>query len=273
MLPTSPQAREWTCKVKDVTWFADDCYAVFIDPQSTASEVLPGQFFMLRRPDGDWPLLPRPFSIYRIWDGSWGFLVKPIGPGTSALGRVKPGDTVMATGPLGTPFPEVTSGVGVTILAGGIGVAPFPHVVERALSRGVPREEMALVFGSRTSGMLYDLPRFQHLGIATHLATDDGSAGHRGNAVELLRKQLDAHRIPSARPIFVCGPERMLEAAAHLASERKLKMYLSLETYMACGIGVCNGCSVPVHPEKFEGWPYAKACREGPTFESSCLRI
>ncbi|HIE70920.1 MAG TPA: dihydroorotate dehydrogenase electron transfer subunit, partial [Planctomycetes bacterium] len=68
--------------------------------------------------------------------------------------------------------------------------------------------------------------------------------------------------------VFCCGPDPMMLAVADLCEKRGLRCFLSLETYMACGYGVCNGCTVKVKGERFGGWPYSKTCIEGPVYEA-----
>ena len=74
------------------------------------------------------------------------------------------------------------------------------------------------------------------------------------------------------REIFCCGPDPMMHAVAKLCEARALRCFLSLETYMACGYGVCNGCTVEVQGERFKGWPYSRTCMEGPVYEACELQ-
>jgi dihydroorotate dehydrogenase electron transfer subunit len=149
------------------------------------------------------------------------------------------------------------------MVAGGVGLAPFPLQVERALAAGVPRENVQLLFGARDAGGLYDLEALRASGIELRLATEDGSVGHRGFVTELLAEEL-AREIP--RSYLVCGPDPMMAAARRLLARAGARAWFSLETYMGCGLGVCNGCIVPVTPSAMDGWPHAKACAHGPVF-------
>ena len=72
-------------------------------------------------------------------------------------------------------------------------------------------------------------------------------------------------------PVLCCGPDPMMHAVARFCDQRGIPCWLSLETYMGCGYGVCNGCSVHVTGERFHGWPYAKTCLEGPVFRTTEL--
>src|SRR5262245_829285 len=236
--------------------------------------VRPSQFFMVRRGDGQGPLLARPFSLYlRRADPRgdvFSFLLKVIGPGTRALSELAPGDPVDLVGPLGNGFPEVRRGARLACVAGGVGIATFPLVFEDAIAKGARPADLTLCFGAARRDLLYEVQRYREMGVRVRVATDDGSEGARGTALDLLREDCAGAETAPAL-VFACGPERMLEAVARFALEKKLDAHLSLETRMGCGTGVCNACAVPVRPASNGGWPVAKACREGPVFRAADL--
>jgi dihydroorotate dehydrogenase electron transfer subunit len=242
------------------------CFAVEVDGPVPAT--LPGQFYMLRTAER-WPvLLPRPFSLYdRADDGSEGsFLVKAIGPGTRALADLGPGEGIHLTGPLGRPFPDDVARP--LCVAGGIGLAPF-LLLARAW-RALGREPVRLLFGGRTRSALAGIDDLKGLARVT-AATDDGSFGFRGLVTALLAEQIDKGSVAAGETVFCCGPDPMMHAVAELCRTRGLRCFLSLETYMGCGYGACNGCSVAVQGPRFRGWPYSKTCVEGPVYEASEL--
>ena len=103
-------------------------------------------------------------------------------------------------------------------------------------------------------------------------STDDGSYGFHGRVTTLLESQIDRGEIEAGAVVFCCGPDPMMHAVAKVCAARGLRCFLSLETYMACGYGVCNGCSVAVQGPRFKGWPYSKTCTEGPVYEACELR-
>lgn len=235
--------------------------------------VRPSQFFMVRRGDGCGPLLARPFSLYwRDRDGGRdvvSFLLKVHGPGTRALAALRPGDALELVGPLGNGFPDPRSKERLVCVAGGVGIATFPLVFARAIEAGVSPSNLVLCFGAARKSQLYEVERYERFGIEVRLATDDGSAGIRGTALDVLRDE-------SARPgppvrVFACGPGPMLDAVARFCLDNRIEGFLSLETRMGCGTGVCNACAVPVKGSSNAGWPVAKACREGPVFAASDL--
>jgi dihydroorotate dehydrogenase electron transfer subunit len=240
-----------------------DCYA--LEVEGPIPESKPGQFFMLRTEER-WPVqLPRPFSLYdRADDGSRGsFLLKAVGPGTRALVDQRPGEKVWLTGPLGRSFPEDVEDP--VCVAGGIGLAPFLLLARARHAAG--KQPPRVLFGGRNRAALAGEEDFD--GIARmHTSTDDGSHGRKGLITELLQDLLQQGVVQPGETVFCCGPDPMMEAVARLCEAQGLRCFLSLETYMACGYGVCNGCTVEVQGERFGGWPYSKTCVEGPVYEA-----
>lgn len=243
-----------------------DC--VVLEVEGPVPPTLPGQFYMLRT-RWRWPvLLPRPFSLYdRRDDGEIGwFLLRAVGPGTRALAALEPGEELWASGPLGRPFPEDVQQP--VCVAGGIGLAPFLLLARRWQELG--RDPVRLLFGGRSSEHLAGIEHFEKIARA-HTCTDDGSHGLHGLVTDLILRLLQAGEISAGETVFCCGPDPMMHAVAGLCAERGLDCYLSLENYMGCGYGVCNGCSVRVKGERFGGWPYSKSCVEGPVYNADEL--
>ncbi len=231
-------------------------------------ETRAGQFYMLRTEHG-WPVqLLRPLSLYeRAADGSSGsFLIKAVGRGTRALASCEPGDQVHVTGPHGGTFPEEVSNP--VCVAGGIGLAPFWLLARRQLELGRP--PIRLVFGGRNVELLAGIEDFREIA-EVHACTDDGSHGFHGLVTEQLSQLIARGAVATDDTVFCCGPDPMMHAVARLCEAEGLRCYLSLETYMACGYGVCNGCTVEVKGERFGGWPYSRTCTEGPVYEASEL--
>ena len=105
-------------------------------------------------------------------------------------------------------------------------------------------------------------------------ATDDGSRGFHGNVVQHLEAEWEAGRIPEKVRLLACGPEPMMAAVARTAERRGLECWVSLETLMGCGVGICNGCAVETKPDGPMGdWPIAKCCVEGPVFPALAIHV
>ena len=185
------------------------------------------RFFMLRResPAGA-PLIPRPFSIYRQGPGRIEFLIQRLGPGSAALLDTEIGEPIRLVGPLGNGWPLLEpAGDPLVMLAGGVGSAPFPLLIEQCLAGhgGVPAfdpSQLFFLFGARSRDRLYDLEALANLGVPFEAATQDGSHGFHGHGLQLLEHLQQAGRIPERIRLLACGPEPMLEAVERLALER-----------------------------------------------------
>lgn len=218
----------------------------------------PGQFYMLTMA-GRWgggaderPYLPRAISVMRAGQGMLDFMLEAVGPGSTELCEAQPGDTLLALGPLGRGFRPPGAATPV-ICAGGIGVAPMV-MLAGALGGDAP-----CALGFRDA----DHARAAALIPGALVATDDGSDGHAGNAVELLAGILDG--VPEAQ-VYACGPPGMLAAVRDLCGSRGAGAQLALESGMACGFGACYGCVVPMATGG-----YSRLCVDGPVLDGALL--
>ena len=208
-------------------------------------DAAPGQFAMLWLPGLD----EKPFSFSDV--DPLAITVQRVGPFTTALHGLTAGDRVWLRGPFGRGF---TLHPGPLLLVcGGCGAAPLRFLAQMA--RRTDRE-VHVVLGARTRAALFFQDRYVALGCAVHLATEDGSAGYRGTAIDLAATLLNDGT--SAGAVYACGPGPMLDAAYLLAQEHGLPCQLSYEAYMRCGIGVCGSCAVGG----------CLVCRDGPVFDA-----
>jgi dihydroorotate dehydrogenase electron transfer subunit len=280
-MPAPPSdARSLTGRVSSVERCGDDGVLLTLDPDEALPQVRASRFFMLKRLDGTSPLIPRPFSLYRQPDGRLEFLIKVMGQGTRALSEAEVGESLRVVGPLGNGWPTLDGdGDPWVLLAGGVGSATVPLAIEQALAgmdgaTPCPPDRFHVLFGAATRGLLYDLDALRATGVAVHAATDDGSEGFRGNVLGLLESLMADGTLPSAVRVLACGPDPMLAAVERWCRERGLPAWLSLETLMGCGVGICNGCPVPTRPEGPLGaWPNAKCCVEGPVFSIDAVEV
>ncbi len=210
----------------------------------------PGQFLMVRAWEGYDPLLARPFSLHELHEASFSILFQVRGRGTSYLSQLKPGAKVEILGPLGRGFPPPSEGP-LILVAGGIGIAPFKFLAKEYIPG-----EIILFYGARSAKDLIISDEFKALGVEVFLATEDGSTGFSGLVTEPLGDFLKQN--PKCT-IYACGPTPMLKAVAKIAKELGLKAFVSLEARMACGLGMCLGCTVPTKGEGF-----LHVCTEGP---------
>ncbi len=236
---------------------SEGIFLLKFDSEEIAGSAQPGQFLNIRAVDGWSPLLlRRPFSISRVVGKSIELLYSIVGQGTKVIASLQEGDVLDILGPLGKPFRYEEKFETAVIVAGGLGVAPFPFLTDFLEKRSV---KILTFVGSRSQFNVQSL----HLK-NVQFATDDGSCGFRGTVVDCLGSYLDRHNVPGIK-IFACGPTKMMAALATLADNRGLTCELSLEGDMACGIGICQGC-----PVEREGGAkkYALVCVDGPTFNS-----
>ncbi len=207
-------------------------------------EVLPGQFFMVKINEFNYPLLRRPFSVARFGE-TIDFVYRVVGEGTGILSKKKPGEFIDILGPLGNGF-SIDSTRKLILVGGGIGVAPLLYL--KKVIENVYKLKCGAYFGfNREDEMFID---------EGNIATIDGSFGFAGTVVEMVQEQLDENSL-----IYACGPVPMLKKLALLAFEYNCQMQVSLEARMACGIGVCLGCVV----ETVDG--FKRVCVEGPVFD------
>lgn len=247
-------------------WFRLDIEAPDLAPLIRA-----GQFVQVRTGSGDTPLIRRPFSVYDVnpTPGAAAteisLLVQKVGPGTGAMWQLQPGDGIELMGPLGHPMPRLDIGDdGVLFLVGGgIGVAPL-YLYSRELQHEGSSVDHRVLLGARNRSLLIGLDAFETLGTTTATATDDGSHGHAGNVIELLRQELAALEPTTAIAGIGCGPHGMNQALRDLASDHNLNFWISLENYMPCGFGACFGCVIAT-PEG-QDLRYRRVCVEGPCF-------
>lgn len=254
----------------------DDAFVLGVTLPEEMAPLRAGRFFMLRRKDELSPEIPRPFSVYRqTGPRELEFLVKIHGRGTRALHQSRAGDVIVTIGPLGLGWPDWQANAGPKwFVAGGIGSAPFMMGIEQAIAAGVPADQITYVYGGRTKGFLYDLDLFTDLGVRVIAATDDGSAGFHGNVVQACEHLIESEGKPERVQVFTCGPDPMMKAVVAFADRQGFESWVSLETYMGCGVGICNGCAVGTTPEgQLADWPVAKCCTDGPVFRASDIRF
>lgn len=259
---------------------AKDTWQLTFEAPQMACKSLPGQFFMIRIAGLNDPLIGRAlamFDMHRDADGKPGALslvytVK--GKFTKVLSGCVAGDWVEVWGPLGNAFS--TEPVDQLILvAGGVGQTPMLTTAKAALGKetfGSPAatngyaKRVSLVYGARTQDYLAGVPEFQSVCSDVHLATEDGSVGTQGRVTDVLEPMLRDRGEHSVR-IACCGPEPMMQAVSELAAKYNVPCQVSLETPMACGVGICFTCVAKVVQEDGE-WDYKRTCIDGPIFPS-----
>ncbi|MBC7856351.1 MAG: dihydroorotate dehydrogenase electron transfer subunit [Pirellulaceae bacterium] len=250
-----------------------------------AQRILPGQFLMLRLADCNDPLIGRPLAMYDVVGDCVDVVYLTKGKLTTRLQEFRPGQRVDIWGPLGNGFlPQRAEHL--VMVAGGIGQTPFLALAKEYLGqqqfgtppRQVPKaKQVTFCYGARTADYLAGVQDFEQLGVKVQIATDDGTRGHHGLVTDLLRKVLADRRAGGVSPLILtgtrilcCGPEPMMEAVAKIAAAENIPCQVSLETPMACGIGICFSCVAKVRTAEGE-WDYKRTCVEGPVFDAATI--
>ena len=229
-----------------------------------AAGALPGQFVHIQCATGSDPLLRRPFSFAGLdrAAGTYDIVFNVVGQGTAILAAAEAGQAFEALGPLGHPFTMPTSGT-LLMIAGGLGVAPFPLVAAEARRAGL---KLRWLNGAYTAHQLLPLEMLPE-GVEAFQCTDDGTAGEPGFVTALSDRLLEG-----VAAVHACGPTPMLIALAKqwqrlTDAGRKLpRCEVSLEAPMGCALGTCLGCVVPA-----AAGGYDRVCVEGAVFDWRAL--
>lgn len=243
-------------------------YRIGFECGEIAEKARPGQFLMVRVLEPAWEhMLSRPFSFCEVSGERIELLFNVVGKGTRSLSEAKAGASLEVIGPLGNGFSyeDVSRAV---LVGGGMGIAPLPLLASELAKRG-NAAMMTVLLGARTSHSLCLQDRFAALGADVRVATDDGTAGHRGPVTDLLEESLK-RASDSGRVVYACGPEPMLRTVACLTRERRVRCELSVEERMACGVGACMSCACKTRDEH-GGVHYKRVCMEGPVFNAAEL--
>ncbi|MDP2791377.1 MAG: dihydroorotate dehydrogenase electron transfer subunit [Rectinemataceae bacterium] len=237
----------------------------------------PGQFFTFR-PEalepGDSGLLRRPLAFAAFAEGRAYALYQIRGAATKALAASEEGSSLDVIGALGNAFPQPLPDEKPILLGGGIGIGPILFLHSLLASFDTPAAgKPALFLGFRSAAFIPDFSAPSPAGLhliseslaEARIATDDGSRGYAGTVMGALAAERAALEWQSIhKPHFYgCGPEPMLAALDAFAGAQGFPAHVSVEQWMACGVGACYGCVVPAAKGG-----YLRACADGPVFKS-----
>ena len=207
-------------------------------------------------------VLRRAFAIYRTFDrGSSGGLleivVAPHGAGSTWLANQKAGAKIDLIAPLGTAFGIPTEPVRALLVGGGYGSAPLFGLSEVLKNRGC---RVDMVLGASTAMKIYAPLDGKRSVSSLTITTEDGSTGKTGKVTDAIREIIESNEIDI---IYSCGPMGMLEAINNIAEEFNIMHQCSIEESMACGIGVCMTCVLPIKGEDGQ-IRMLRSCIDGP---------
>lgn len=218
-------------------------------------------------------LLRRCFSLHEVstsgaTGGTLDVVIAAKGAGTQWLSRLRPQDPVEVIAPLGRPFPLPAAPVACVLVGGGYGAAPLFWLAQVLRERGCRVE---LVLGAASQERLFGVSEARRAGeqaTTTTITTDDGSMGTRGRVSDVLPEVI---RRTGATVVYACGPMGMLESVTRVAGEHGAVAQVAVEEAMACGVGVCMTCVLPVRDS--DGVTrMVRSCVEGPVFRGDLIR-
>jgi dihydroorotate dehydrogenase electron transfer subunit len=264
-------------------------FVLRLEAPKCAAAATPGSFAHLSCD----ALLPmrRPLSIMRA-DPRAGWidiLYKIVGPGLEALSKQPPGATLNVMGPIGNGFRPSPSRPRCLLIGGGVGIPPMVFLAESLKSRAdvdwrplvLMGSEIPFPFAARPSAILVPglppeviacMPLLDDWGVPSRLASLAGFAGcYEGYVTDLAARWLDSLDAAARGEveIFACGPTPMLQACARVARRFSVPCQVSLEEFMACAVGGCAGCAVPVVTES--GLAMKRVCVDGPVFDANAV--
>lgn len=215
-------------------------------------------------------LLRRAFSIHRVqsrgvYGGTLDLVFAVHGKGTAWLAERHRHDVIDIVGPLGRPFSLPREPVSCVLVAGGYGSAPMFMLADALRERGC---RVDVVIGASTEDKLFGVLDAKRMAATLTIATEDGSVGERGRVTDILPAVME--RV-DADVVYACGPMGMLAAVAQLAEEHGAHSQCAVEEAMACGIGVCMTCVLPVIDDAGRT-RMVRSCVEGPVFRGDRVR-
>ena len=215
-------------------------------------------------------LLRRSFAIHQVqmrgmYGGTLDIVVGVSGKGSQWLSERRRHDPLNIVGPLGRPFILPKEKVSCVLVGGGYGSAPLFMLAEQLRERGC---RVDVVLGASTEEKLYGTLDIKRLATTLTITTDDGSSGTQGRVTDVLSDIMDKS---DSAVVYACGPMGMLAAVAAVATEKRAHSQCSVEESMACGIGVCMTCVLPVIGD--DGvTTMVRSCVEGPVFRGDRVR-
>ncbi len=264
--------------------YPGDQFIMRIRAPKCAAAALPGSFIHVTC-DATLPMR-RPLSIMRASDDWIEVLYKIVGEGLHLLADKNPGDTINVLGPIGQPFQPSSERPNCLLMGGGVGIPPMVFLAESLLDEqwaplAILGSELSFPFELEKSSIetpwldndvVSTMPLLEDWRVPARLTSLSGFDGcYRGYVTDLADKWLQSLGEDELRKveIFACGPTPMLKAVATLADQHGVPCQVSLEEFMACGVGGCAGCTVEITTP--DGPAMKRVCVDGPVFDAATV--
>jgi len=248
-----------------------DYHVLSLTAPGVAETALPGHFVTLAMGGEESSMvLRRAFAIHQVtsrgvYGGTLDVAVSVQGRGTKWLSERRRHDVVSVVGPLGQPFSLPKQGVSCVLVGGGYGSAPLFMLAQALRERGC---RVDMVIGASTEDKLFGVLELKRLASSLTITTDDGSSGVRGRVTDVLD---DVMNRAGADVVYACGPMPMLAEVARISTKKRVYSQCAVEEAMACGIGVCMTCVLPVIGD--DGVTrMVRSCVDGPIFRGDRVR-
>jgi len=227
-----------------------------------------GQFINILAIDNWHHPLRRPMSIASAEEGYVSIIYKIFGDVTRILSEKIEGDSAELMGPLGNTFSNWNNGAYPILVGGGVGLAPILNLRQECDEANV---DHTIIIGAR-SGNEHFIKHEPKNNI--FLSTDDGTIGEEGTVMGPLERSVKENKNAY---LYACGPEPMMEAVRKFSITNNVPTQLSVESYMGCGVGLCQGCVVHRRDTEIQDHSYHEkyslVCMDGPVYEAKDVKF
>lgn len=231
-------------KVKENIKLVEGIYSLVVEHEA---KINAGQFYMIKTPK---TFLGRPISVCEVNGKEVRFVYATVGTGTKEMKKMISGDEIEIIGPLGNGF-DVTKDYGkVALVGGGIGVAPLLEL-SKSLKKNNKNIKVDFYGGFRED--IYLIEDFKKYVDEVNISTNTGKYGYKGFVTEIIPLQ-------NYDTVLCCGPEIMMKKVVEMCKEENVKVYVSMEKHMACGVGACLVCTCKTKKGN------KRTCKDGPVF-------
>jgi dihydroorotate dehydrogenase electron transfer subunit len=228
----------------------------------------PGQFIQVGAPPGRERFLRRPFFVHETsrrggWAGTIEFVLDPAGPGLEWLAEVKAHHFLDVIGPLGKPFSLPGQQVNCLLVAEELGASPLFFLAEELQARGL---RVDMIVGAGGQDRLFKSVEAKRLSRTITVVTEDGSAGDVGRPADALA---DVASRCGSQVVYAAGPRDLLRSVGGYCRARRIPAQVAVEERMACGLGLCWTCVVPVARKDGSGYDNVRSCVDGPAVNAA----